>query len=59
MDFENYCGIRTLLWDPGVVTEGNKITKNDLFPEDGPDFFRFTVKNYYLLIFVDYMEVCL
>lgn len=59
LNFENYCGIRTLLWDPGIVNEGNKITKNDPFPEDGTDFFRVTVKNYYLLIFVDYMEVCL
>ncbi len=59
VDFKHYCEIRTLLWGPGIVNEGNKITKNELFPEDGTDFFRVTVKNYYLLIFVDYMEVCL
>ncbi len=59
VEFEHYCGIRVLLWDPGIVTEGNKITKNELFPEDGIDFSRFTVMNDYLLIFADYMEVFL
>lgn len=59
MESEHYYGTRVSLWDPGRVTEGYKITKNELFPEDGIDFSRFTVMNDYLLIFLDYMEVCL
>jgi len=61
-----YPGIRKSLRNPGIILEFrhgkpevNKIIDNELFPEDGIDFFRFAVKNDYLLIFTDYMEVCL